>query len=133
MNIFLLLFGLISVPAFAGGKAGCDLKKAGFHHPGDFEKFFTALQAAAAAKDAGAISKMANYPLRIGDEKRIQNETELKEKFDSVFTPKVLAAITSQKRSTLDCDYQGAKIGGGTVWIQEVEGVVVVSALHEKP
>lgn len=133
MRAYLVLLCLAAAPAWAREKPACDLKQAGFHNPVGFNKFFVNLQQAAADKNVGAISRMVNYPLRIGNNQRIANESELKKKFDSVFTPAVLRAITGQKRSELLCDHRGATIGDGTVWIQEVEGVVVISTLHEKP
>ncbi len=129
----LLLFLLFSLSAPAMAAEACDLKQAGFNRPKEFEKFFTNLQAAAAAKDRAALAKMASYPFRIGDKKRIKNEAEMKKKFGSVFTPRILAAIVSQKRSGLQCDPQGAKLGDGEIWIQEIEGVVVITAINIKP
>jgi hypothetical protein len=133
LRIHFLALILMAPAAFAASNPGCDLKQAGFKSPKEFEKFFAKLQTAAAARDEAALAKMANYPFRIGDKKRIKNEAEMKKKFASVFTSEILVQITAQKRSSLFCDYQGARIGEGRneIWIQEIEGVVVISSIHK--
>lgn len=128
-GIILVAGLLLGAPALAA----CDLKEAGFHEPKNFHKFFAELKAAAAAKDQKAISKMASYPLRLGKKDRIKNETELKKRFGKVFTPKVLEAIAHHQESDLRCTYEGAVIGEGQVWIQEIEGVVAISAVNLPP
>jgi hypothetical protein len=74
---------LFSLSAPAAEHKGCDLAAAGFKDKKEFVKFFDRLQTAAESKDQAAISKMANYPLRVG-KIRIKNETELKKKFFSI-------------------------------------------------
>lgn len=115
---------------FAADHAACDLSVAGIKDKKELVKFFGKLQAAAAAKDADALSKLASYPLRVGKKDRIKNETVLKRKFSKVFTPKVLNAIAKLNRNDLFCNYQGVMVGDGEVWIQEIEGVIVISSVN---
>ncbi|MGZ3696201.1 MAG: hypothetical protein ACXWQO_19430 [Bdellovibrionota bacterium] len=133
MKIFLFAaVCLFSFSALAAKHKGCDFAAAGFKNKKEFVKFFGKLQAAAEAGDQAAISKMANYPFRVG-ESRIKDETELKRRFSSVFTPKILAKISAQKFDTLFCDYEGAKIGKDKpqIWIQEIEGVIVITNISQ--
>lgn len=126
-----LLGLLLALPALGAKSSGCDFKAGGFDRPQELKKFFAKLKTAAAKPDAVAIAKMANYPLRVGKKDRIRNETVLKRKFPSIFTPAVLQAITSQREEDLYCDVQGARIGHGEVWIQQVEGVVVITNVNK--
>ncbi|MGE3261012.1 MAG: hypothetical protein AB7K68_04455 [Bacteriovoracia bacterium] len=127
--VFVFLFSSTGF-VFAVDHAPCDLSVAGIKDKKELIKFLGKLQTAAAAKDVGALSKLANYPLRVGKKGRIKNESVLKRKFSKVFTPKVLNAIAKLNRDDLFCSYQGVMVGDGEVWIQEIEGVIVISSVN---
>jgi hypothetical protein len=132
--IFMAL-SVISAPAFAQEIGGSypDLSITGIHNKDELSKYLNSLKAAAAAKDVAAISKSNIYPLRVNAKpkrKPINNEAELKKDFPSIFTSKVLTAITSQKFEELFCRDQGAMVGDGEAWLNERNGKIGITTIN---
>ena len=98
----------------------------GVDNAAEFEKTFSALQAALTANDRGKVADLVLYPLRVngwlGDaagKTTVQFSTppEVVENFDDIFTSQIKEAIIKQKAEKMFVNWQGVMVGNGEVWL----------------
>lgn len=85
--------------------------------------FFEKLQAAVKAGDKNQLSSMANYPLHAlvnGKKTQIRTRTQFLKDYLQLFTPAVICAIASAKKSDVWGNYQGFMIGNGVLWWDQI-------------
>ncbi len=137
MSRHLSLFGfpaLLVTVALCGSQAasqlekrphsGCNYKVAGIERPSDLRDFVVALKNAVARDDRPLVAGMIRYPIRVWISKKrqsIHNRREFLRKYDLVLTALVKRAIADQDVANLFCNYQGAMIHNGEVWIGAME------------
>ena len=99
---------------------------AGIENAAEFEKAFAGLQAAIAANDRSRVADHVLYPLRVNgwqdDLKgkgtfQFETKQELLDNYDEIFTSRVKAAITQQKKADLFVNWQGVMVGKGEAWL----------------
>jgi hypothetical protein len=82
-----------------------------------------AIQKALANHDLDGIAGYVSFgdPLKVnGEDVTIADQDELGSKFDTLFTPKVVSAVTAQKYETLMVNSDGIMFGDGELWISGV-------------
>ena len=91
---------------------------AGFD-PLELRDIFNIVKKEAAEKNAKALSKLVQYPIRYsfsGKNSKAKNQIEFIHKFKLIFNSKVIDAITAQKYGDLFVNWRGAMIGNGEIW-----------------
>jgi hypothetical protein len=112
--------------------SGCNLSVHGFKSRESFFNFFSKFKADLAKKDKVSISKMILYPLSTKiDNKKVQvtSKKEFIEKFDLIFTKKVIRAVSKHQVKDFFCNYQGAMIGDGEVWIKQRKASIGIATV----
>jgi uncharacterized protein len=112
-----------------------DISVTGIKSKGAFFKFLDTLKSIISAKDSDAINKLVIFPLRVNanPNKVIKTPIELKQNFSFVFNEKIVKAITFQKPEEIFCNYQGAMIGNGEVWISQSGDKVGIYVINISP
>lgn len=99
-----------------------------------FATFYQSLREALAKKNIAAVSKMMQYPLSVrwngNFKKRVTTRTyrdpqELIANYNSIFTPKVATLFANNPEKELWCKDEGIMLGGGLVWLTNVQLVRV--------
>ena len=111
---------------------GCNLSVAGFTSKEPFLKFFDELKAASQKGDKAKLMNLVHYPLAInaGKPQKIKSKSQLKAKFEAVFTEKVKTVIASQKLEALSCRDQGVMYGDGDIWVGLEKGKVGITSIN---
>lgn len=85
------------------------------------------------------LAALVTYPLRVnsGNFKKslkrliILNEVTFREKFDDIFTPKILEALHKQDPNGIFCNSQGMAVGNGLVWVGTKKGRVGIYTVNQ--
>ena len=111
---------------------GCNLAVAGFTSKEPFLKFFDDLKAVSQKGDKAKLMNLVHYPLAIsaGKPQKIKSKSQLKTKFEAVFTEKVKTVIASQKLEALSCRDQGVMYGDGDIWVGLEKGKVGITSIN---
>jgi hypothetical protein len=129
---WLILLGLIAIPAAALGQGGnCTQKDSSSRPdcPGAIA-FFRNFQTALRANDSNAIAGMVAYPLLTTAHHksvRIRNQQQLLAHFDEVFDSGVRCVVLGATEKDVWGNWQGFTIDGGAVWF---DGIIPA---NEKP
>ena len=122
LNAVILLIAAVG-PAFSqssGLGANCDLKALGVGEVKSFLLFDLELRYGLSRQDAGVMSLLVRYPLRVNDSRGswyVNDAASLRLRFEEIFPPKVRAAVLEGKPETASCSYRGIWYGPGIVWI----------------
>jgi hypothetical protein len=88
--------------------------------------YATAIQTIETAVENRDLQTIAGYfsfgdPIKVnGEDVTITDLDDLTSKFDSLFTPKVISAVTNQKYEALMVNSDGIMFGDGELWISGV-------------
>jgi hypothetical protein len=88
-----------------------------------FTAFLSRLQAATGANDRRAIVRLVAFPLRVnapGGTRIYRDAPSVERDFDQIFTAKVRRAILGERPGKLFVRDQGAMIGNGELWFDQV-------------
>ena len=88
-----------------------------------YRRFLSRLQSAVGANDKKAVANLAALPLRVnfeGGARTYSDRRAIERDFDRIFTSRVKQAILSQRADRLFTNYQGAMIGDGQVWFDQI-------------
>ena len=85
------------------------------------ESFIDGLRKSVDRRDHRAIAELTAFPLRRtssdhGSSIEIENEKDLEEHFDSIFTEDVVRALRSQSIEDISDSWRGVMIGQGEIW-----------------
>jgi hypothetical protein len=89
----------------------------------NYAGFLSRLQAAVRADNQGEVIALIDFPLRVNgpDGPRIYRDPASVERdFDRIFTPRVKRAIMRQRAERLFVRDQGAMIGDGELWFDQI-------------
>jgi len=99
-----------------------------------FATFYQSIRDALAKKNSAAVSKMFQYPLSVrwnGNLKKsvatrtYRNQQELLANYNIIFTPAILKLFAEYPEKELWCKDQGIMLGGGLVWLTNMQLVKV--------
>lgn len=99
-----------------------------------FASFYQSMREALAKKNKAAVCNMFQYPLSVrwnGNFKRrvttrtYRNQQELLANYNTIFTPKITALFVENPEKDLWCKDEGIMLGGGLVWLTNVQLVKV--------
>ena len=82
-------------------------------------KTFDALQAAVAADDAEAVSRLVAYPLTVNgrSHRRIRDRRAFLAAYQDLFDAKLRSIVRRQRFEDLFVNWQGVMLGDGELWI----------------
>jgi|GEM_PF-6535817 len=91
------------------------------------------------AKTVDDFAKLVTYPLRVNSGKTketlkhviVINETAFREKFSTIFTPKLLESLHNLEPGGMLCNAQGIAIAHGLVWIGPKQGRVGIFTINQ--
>jgi hypothetical protein len=122
--LLLALALLFALPALAQTAADTDKKIDDLLGPhAIYANAITALKTAIANHDPISVAGYLSLgdPLKVnGKDVTIADLDELTAQFDTLFTPKVISAVTAQKYETLMVNADGIMFGDGELWISGV-------------
>lgn len=118
----LLSASLFSSPALAGTRLGdgCDLSVLGVQDDTGFIHFDHALREAVTASNAAALSKLAEFPLRIGGTS-VANAAALQSRLSDAW-PALQKAVEAKPPGALFCNAEGVMYGDGEIWVNPGNG-----------
>jgi hypothetical protein len=92
---------------------------------------FTKLKDAVAGKDRRAVVKLVAFPFRMnGPKARVfRNEASLTERYDTVFTPKVVEKIRKGEPAAVFCRNGEGMLGDGVIWATPSKGSALATVL----
>jgi len=93
----------------------------------DFKTFMIKFKRWVAEDDVESISKLIRLPI-----KEINSKAEFKNNYSRIFTPEMKEAIASQRLDRIFRNDQGAMIGNGDVWFQQIGRDYKIIALNFK-
>jgi hypothetical protein len=85
-----------------------------------YEPVIRAAQSAVAAHDAATLAALVRYPIKVsidGHRTTIRSEADFIARYDSIITPEIAEAVTSENYDDLFVNYQGVMFGEGQMWI----------------
>lgn len=88
-----------------------------------YRRFLSNLQSAIRANNKRGVANLAAVPLRVnfeGGARTYSDRAAIERDFDRIFTPRVKRAILNQRAERLFTNYQGAMIGDGQVWFDQM-------------
>jgi hypothetical protein len=127
-SLLLLPVTLLSSSAFAETRLGdsCDLSILGVRDNTDFMHFDNALREAVQARDAAALSRLVQFPLRLnyqnGSHVAVSNATALQDRLATTW-PILHKAVIGQQPGELFCNAEGVMYGDGEIWAGPTGGV----------
>jgi hypothetical protein len=92
-------------------------------HDPAYAAFLSRLQIAVRENDRGAVIKMIQFPLRVnsgGKSRLYRDARSVRRDFDQIFTSRVKQAIAEQRFDGLFVRDQGAMIGNGELWFDQM-------------
>ena len=81
----------------------------------DFKKFLIKFKRSVANEDVDAIANLIRFPI-----KEINSKSEFKNNFSRIFTPELKQVINAQRLDRIFRNDQGAMLGNGDVWFQQI-------------
>lgn len=91
--------------------------------PADYKELFYAFQSAVAEGKAEIAVSLVSYPITIsigGEDATFENEAQLLENYNDVFTDKIVNIVRSQDYGQAFVNSEGLMFGDGEVWISGV-------------
>lgn len=92
------------------------------------ERFMKLIKTSILTNDKATVASNISYPINvtIGKQQKfkIKNKQSLIANFDKIFTPKYKEAIRLSRTCNLFCNYQGAMLADGKIWINNKPGSV---------
>jgi hypothetical protein len=89
----------------------------------DYKELFFAFQSAVAEGKAEIAASLISYPITIsigGEDATFENEEQLLESYNDVFTSKIVDIISNQDYGSVFVNSEGIMFGDGEVWISGV-------------
>lgn len=119
----LLSASLFSSSSFAGSHLGdgCDLSVLGVQNDTEFMHFDNALREAVTAKNAAALAKLAQFPLRLGGSS-VNSAATLQGRLAGAW-PALQKAVNAKQPGELFCNAEGVMYGDGEIWANPGDGV----------
>ena len=88
-----------------------------------YQTVIAALQQAVADHDAGKVSALIDYPLRVtigGKKSHVRSAPEFIAKYTQIVTPAIQRVITEQRYADLFVNSSGVMFGNGQVWLRGI-------------
>lgn len=121
--LLLVSAALMSASAFAGSRLGdgCDLSVLGVQNETEFMHFDNAVREAVTAKDAAALAKLAQFPLRLG-KASVNSAAALQSRLADAW-PALQKAVNAKQPGELFCNGEGVMYGDGEIWANPGSGL----------
>jgi len=131
-TLLIFAFSLLSASpfwssAFAGSRfgEGCDLSVLGVQDDTGFMRFDNALREAVTSRNAAALAKLAQFPLRLnrpnGESVSVGNAAALQSRLGNAW-PGLQKAVDAKPPGELFCNAEGVMYGDGEIWANPGSG-----------
>ncbi|TDW97414.1 hypothetical protein [Dinghuibacter silviterrae] len=110
---------------FEDGSRPTSWAAAGFNNPERFKRFLMLFKDWVKKDQVDSITDHVRFPLRAAG-----SPAWFKERYTHLFTPALKTAIFRQRLDRVFRNGQGAMIGRGEVWFQEIRGRYYVTAIN---
>lgn len=91
------------------------------------------LKELAATEDFNALSRLVRTPIMVfinGKKTILKSQREVIQSAPDVFNARILQAIKGQEVDLLFANWQGVRIGNGELWLNEVDGEVLITSIN---
>jgi hypothetical protein len=113
-----------SIPTFANdAKLPCNYSSEA--ESKDYSSVAAEFTGALANNDAEKAARFMKFPIKAkvdGKTTSIKNPDELKKNFSKIFNKEFVSKIVNNKPEDTVCNWQGAGIANGSIWINDVSG-----------
>jgi hypothetical protein len=95
--------------------------------------FDSELREAVSKGDAGKVSLLMSYPLRVNDARGtyyLRDVASLQGRFNEIFTPAVRRAVTSRRLDSTTCEADTFMYGNGEVWVSSSAHGYAISTVN---